>query len=243
MMKRGWLQRMTAAMLCAMLCACSAEAELALPDSLLGRDALGGYLTRAHDYLSAAHERMVNSVFLCGLDVASVGVTDEDGAEIPEGVEMTFITGASGPQTLELRASSPSRFLPVAAACIAAASQEEMSWEDALAAVQPHVRQAEEAPSRSFEDDVIPDQGTEARTYFAYYPNQYQDGESWLQMTLVFPLDGFDGGVMVTPRPTPKPEFTGEFEGIDVKDSYNHFEVFVSPTPEPDSPAGQQGNR
>ena len=81
--------------------------------------------------------------------------------------------------------------------------------------------------------------GTTARTYYAYAPNQYHDGVSWLTLTLIFPLEGYeDAGVYVTYTPAPATgpgsDDSDEYEGYVVDDGYTHFEVFTTETPSPD---------
>jgi hypothetical protein len=66
-----------------------------------------------------------------------------------------------------------------------------------------------------------------------------------MQMTIIFPLAGYwEGtGVIDGETPTKGPDtYSGndaEYDGYFPKDDYQHYEVFVTATPEPDSPAGE----
>lgn len=218
---------------------CSAAlADLPLAQDTVGQQLLAQYLQKVNEDLLSVGNAPINSVFMCFPGVASVGITQEDMAEVPENVELSFLLYPSSLNMVEVRASDPDLFGVIAAACIQAASPDELTMKDALKQTQPYVKKVKGAPGNSFEDTVIEMNGTNARTYFAYYPNQYHDQVNWLQMTLIFPLNGYDGGVVTTPTPSVyQPE--DEYEGIDVNDGYTHFEVFVTATPEPDSPAGE----
>ena len=89
--------------------------------------------------------------------------------------------------------------------------------------------------------------GTEPYVYYAYYPNQYHDGVNWLQMTIVFPLEGsWDGGgfltgAQTTPRAENHIDYEPDYEGSNLpSDDYVHYEIFVTATPEPDSAAAEE---
>jgi hypothetical protein len=107
------------------------------------------------------------------------------------------------------------------------------------------MQRAASAPETSFEDQVEDLNGTVPYIYYAYYPNQYHDGVSWLQMTIVFPLEGYwDGretvtGSEVTRGPDNYSDHSEDYEGYDSDDDYTHYEIFSTPTPEPDSAAAE----
>ena len=119
--------------------------------------------------------------------------------------------------------------------------------EAALKEPQDRARKAMQNPDNSFEEPVDDLNGTFARVYYAYFPDQYHDGVNWLQMTIVFPLEGYwDGygllsGTEVTKGPDTYSDHAADYEGYDSDDDFVHYEVFMSPTPEPDSPAGEEG--
>ena len=92
--------------------------------------------------------------------------------------------------------------------------------------------------THAFEEEVNDLQGSQPRAYFAYYPNQYGDGKSWLQMTLIFARPGSAGGALSVAGSTPPPDKGDvEYEGYFSQDNYTHLETFATPTPEPDSAA------
>ena len=57
-------------------------------------------------------------------------------------------------------------------------------------------------------------------------------------MTLIFARPGSEGGALSVAGSTPPPP-TGdeEYEGYFSQDNYAHLEIFVTPSPEPDSAA------
>lgn len=224
--------------LLAVLMVTAALAELPLPRDTQSEAALADYMARVNERLTAVGNAPVNSVFMCFPTVASLGITAEDNAEVPEQVELTVTMDQAGLKKLQVRVANADLFGPVAAACISAAAPDAMTMQEALKQTQPYVKRVKSKPDASYEDVVIEQNGPAVRTYYAYYVNQYQDQINWLQMTLIFPMTGYTGGVAATPTPSvSQPE--DEYEGIDVRDGYTHFEVFTTATPEPDSPAGE----
>ena len=140
----------------------------------------------------------------------------------------------------------PDRFALVAAACIHASSPNAISLGTASAIagayaavlrgdLQAELESPETAMTHSFSEEVNETQGSQPRAYFAYYPNQYSDGRNWLQMTLVFARPGSAEAGVIVPGATPAPEMQ---DGVWIsQDNYSHLEIFVTPTPEPDSAA------
>ena len=228
-------------LLAALLLAGTAFASPTIPTDTVGEQQLAAYVDAVNADLSAVGAQEINSVFMCFPTVASLGVTAEDNAEVPENVELTFRMDDTGLTSLELRATDPDQFQVLAAACIHAAAPSVTDYATALKATASYAEKARSAPANSFEDTVSTLQGTSVRTYYAYYPNQYQDEVNWLQLTLIFPLSGQEAtGVTVTPVPEAAATPEDEYEGISYLDDYSHFEIFTTPTPEPDSPAGEQ---
>ena len=126
--------------------------------------------------------------------------------------------------TLIVRSSDPDRFAAVAAACIVAASPSTTTFTAELKGTTVYADKVKKAPTDSFADTVSDLNGTSVRTYYAYYPDQYQDGVSWLQMTLIFPLEGYeDAGIDVTPAPDVTAAPDDEYEGITYLDDHPHF--------------------
>ena len=92
--------------------------------------------------------------------------------------------------------------------------------------------------THSFEEPVNELQSDQPRAYFAYYPNQFGDGNSWLQMTLIFARPGSAVNDLAVAGLTPPPPTEDvEYEGFFAQDNFNHLEIFTTATPEPDSAA------
>jgi len=228
------------ALVCALLLPLSAMAELIWPAELTaGQAELKAYIEMVNRNQSLQSRGWVNSLFECYPTFATMGMTSLDMAEIPEGVELTFTMEGDHLDTLQLRVNDPARFASLAASCIQAASPDVTTLEDALKDPAYHASKASKEPGNSFEDTVDTHNGPAPRVYYAYYPNQYRDGVNWLQMMLIFPLPGY-GEAAVAATSTPAPADSSlEYQGYDY-DGGTHLEIFTTPTPEPDSPAGKQ---
>ena len=189
----------------------------------------------------------INSLFGNFPQVTVMGITGEDDAEIPEGVEITVSMFYDTLATLELRVNDLGRFPVIAASIIKALYGETKSWGDVLHIPEERAKRARENPGDSFEEPVDETNGENPRTYYAYYPNEYHDGVNWIQMTLVFPMAGAWDGDRITlgtersenenmlPEEEANPDYTGYFS----TDDYTHLEVFATATPEPDSAAAE----
>lgn len=233
-------------MLCLLLSTVSALAEIQWPAVLTsGQAALRNYVDQVNLILTQEDAGVIDMQYELYATFASMGM---DGADAPESVEIYFLLGENGLHSLTLRLCDADRFEKVAAACLSCASTA-IKLEDArtLAAgyadvlrrdLKAFAANPQEAMTNSFEEDVNDLQGNQPRAYFAYYPNQYGDGNHWLQMTLIFARPGSEGASLaaadLTPAPNAEPD---EYEGYFSQDNYNHLEVFATPTPEPDSAA------
>ena len=234
-MKRVRLIRLLClTMILTLLCA-AAPAELAWP---AGQEKLESYIALVNETLVSRGERAFNSLITCTQSVATLAITAEDNAEVPEDVELDVTMEGGRPVKLVLRVSNPSRFALLAGACIQAVSPDVTTLEDAMKDPGVYASKAASSPQNSFEDTVSELAGETPRTYYAYYPNQYHDGVSWLQLTLIFPMEGSEE-TGVAPTETPHVAVaTDEHEGYLPVDGGTHLEVFTTATPEPDSPAG-----
>ena len=233
------LNRFLCLLVAAVLLAASALADIAWPEAATpAQAALQTYISRVNENLAALGQPAVNSLFELYASSATLGVTASEGAEIPEGVELTFTLYADTLNTLVLRVNNAEQFPALAASCIQAASPSVTTLEDALTDPALHASRVKANPGNSYEDEVVALNGPSPRTYYAYYPNQYRDGVNWLQMTLVFPLAGYEeAGVAATPAPASGTSGE-EYEGYFASDDMTHLEIFTTPTPEPESPAG-----
>ena len=236
------MKKLTALLLC-LLMMTSALAEIEWPPTLTnGQAALRNYVDEVNLTLTQQKAGVIDMAYEVYAAFASLGM---NGEEAPETAEMQFLLGTDGMHSL-LRLCDADQFEQVAAACLMAASSQ-IKPEDAKAIVASYAKvmradvqnrvSSSDAMTHSFEEDVIELQGDQPRAYFAYYPNQYGDGRSWLQMTLIFARPGSEDAPLGLAAATPAPNADEEYEGYFSKDNYNHFEVFASPTPEPDSAA------
>ena len=240
-MKSKLIRVLLALLLAATLSFSCALGEIAWPAATTaGQQALIDYIAQVNANLQTLGAGQINSLFDYGVSTVVLGVTAVEDAEIPESVEITVQLYDNTLNTLELRCSDASRFTNLAAACIQAASPDTITLADASKTPAQYARKAMANASNSFADEVQPLNGPSARTYYAYYPNQYHNGVNWLQMTLVFPLVGYDeAGVYATPALNTD-NGNVEYEGYQPTDDLTHFEVFTTATPEPDSPAGEE---
>lgn len=235
-----------AALLLCLLMITSALAEIDWPPSLTtGQAALRNYVDTVNMTLLQQSGGVIDVKYELYSGFASFGM---NGAETPDTVEMYFLLGDDGLHSLTLRICDPDQFEQVATACLAASSAA-IGLEEAreLIAKYAAVLRKDQADARTkpdsamthgFEEDVNDLQGSQPRAYFAYYPNQYADGKSWLQMTLIFARPGSEGSDLAVAGATPPPESGDEeLSGYFSQDNYNHLEIFTTPTPEPDSAA------
>ena len=234
------MKKLAALLLCLMLMMPSALAEIEWPATLTtGQARLRNYVDTVNLNLSQLGGSVIDMKYELYATFASLGM---DGADAPDTVEMYFLLGEAGLHSLTLRICDADKFETVAAACLSASSSA-ISVDSAreltgkYAAIMRKDQANADAMTHSFEEDVIELQGDQPRAYFAYYPNQYGDGRSWLQMTLIFARPGSEDAPLGLAAATPAPNADEEYEGYFSKDNYNHFEVFASPTPEPDSAA------
>ena len=233
------MKKLVALLLCLLLLT-GAVAEIAWPASLTsGQARLRSYVEDVNLTLTQLGGGVIDMQYELYSTFASMGL---NGADTPEKVEMYFLLGDEGLHSLTLRICDADQFETVAAACLASSSAA-ISVDSAreltakYAAVMRKDQANPDAMTHSFEEDVIDLQGNQPRAYFAYYPNQYGDGKSWLQMTLIFARPGSDDTGLGLADATPAPNTDEEYEGYFSHDNYTHLEIFATPTPEPDSAA------
>ena len=223
----------------------TASAELRWPEETAGQRMLKLYVTQADEFLIQQGEPGINSLFEAYRSFEVFGITDLPEQEIPEKVEITAKLFENSINSLEIRVSDLSRFPRIAASFIRALTPTTMSMEEALTVPTQRMQKAAKKPENSFEDQVENLNGTVPYIYYAYYPDQYSDGVNWLQMTIIFPMEGYwDGmgilsGTQVTRGPDNYSDHSSDYEGYNAEDDYVHYEFFVTPTPEPDSAAAE----
>ena len=239
------MRKLAALLLALMMTATMALADMTWPKvTTAGQAQLQAYVARVNENLTAQGQPTVNAIFEFYETFATMGITAQDNAEVPESVEMTFFLNAEGLMSLQLRVSDAGRFSAVTAACVQASSPTAIALETVLAEANQYLQRTLDTPYAAFEDEVNAVQGPSPRVYYAYYPNQYADGVDWRQMTLIFPLPGsVDAPLAVTPEPIVALDADGnEVYSMNTRtyeEGYEHLEVFVTPTPEPDSAANE----
>ena len=205
---------------------------------------LKNYTENINKLLTEAGEQPINSLFSCFPAETVMGITAEDDAEIPEGVEITVKLYYDTMDSLQLRVNDPDRFPVIAAAILRALYGENMTQEEAISIPADRAKRAKADPGNSFEEPVEEMNGTIPRVYYAYKPNEYRDGVNWLQMTLIFPMAGeWDGtGLIIgteTDRGFVAEDWDPDYDMTVREDDYLHLEVFETATPEPDSAAAE----
>ena len=236
------MRKLAAMLLALMMMTGIALAELNWPPlTTAGQQQLKEYVARVNEALLSQGRGPINSIFEMYGTFVTMGITGMDNAEVPEDVEMTFLLKEEGVASLQLRVSSAEKFAAVAACCVQASSPTAITLEAAQAEVNAYVQRTVELPYTAFEDPVDALQGISPRLYYAYYPNQYSDGVDWRQMTLIFPLPGSEDAPLAV---TPMPDGARDIDGNELfnmntntyEEGYDHLEVFVTETPEPNSP-------
>lgn len=240
---RNALRRLAALIMTCVLLTGTALADIAWPQQMNpAQTMLMAYVTRINEGLAAAGQPQINALFELYPAFAVLGISSDPSTMIPEGVEMTFTMHQDTLNTLDLRVSDPALFPTLAGLCISSVDAS-ISQEEARKYAEGYARRAIASPLSSFEEEPDLTNSTTVKAYFAYYPNQFRDGVNWLQMIVVFPLAGADVsfmGASATPAPDGEtPAYEGYIDDDYQEDGMTHFEVFVTPTPEPDSPAGE----
>ena len=233
------MKKLISLLLC-LLMLTSTSAEIQWPAAMSsGQAALRNYVDTVNLTLAQQGAGVIDMQYELYTAFASLGM---DGADAPETVEMYFQLGDGGLHSLTLRLCDADRFEKVASACLAAASSA-ISLESARSLVAGYADvmrkdKASDDMTHSFEEPVNELQSDQPRAYFAYYPNQFGDGNSWLQMTLIFARPGSAVNDLAVAGLTPPPPTEDvEYEGFFAQDNFNHLEIFTTPTPEPDSAA------
>jgi len=240
------VKRIIALLLVLALIPAAGLADLKLREDTPARKMLKTYMANVNAFLVEQGELEINTVFDQNRDVAELGITAAGDAELPEDVTVTVYLYYDSINSLLLRVNDTARFPAIAAAFIQALSPKTLSGADALKEPAARAKTARDNPGNSFEDTVEELNGTAPRTYYAYYPNQYHDNVHWIQMWIIFPMEGFwneETGVISGGTETKAPSYDSdqdkEYEGYYSHDPFEHYETFATPTPEPDSAAGE----
>ena len=238
-----------------MLTAGSGLAELKLWDQTPAQQMLKNYIPNVNTFLLENEEEAINKVFDQTNFVVELGVTAMDDAVIPEHVTVTIYMHYDSIYYLLLRVDNPDLFRKTAAAFLRALNPKTMTQEEALKVPSDRAEKAIKNPSVSFEDvefDKYSDRETEIlngerpQTYYAYYPNQYQDHVNWMQLMIIFPMSEYwdaENGVITETEQEGVPyrdeDWSNDYDGYFSKDRYEHYQDYATPTPEPDSAAAE----
>ena len=178
------IKRFLALLCCLLLAASVAQAAIDWPVlTTQGQQAAQTYIAQVNANLSSLGAANINSLFECYPVIMSLGITAQDNADTPEGVELSLQLQEEGMVSLTVRSIYPDSFGALAGSCVQAAD-----------------------PSRTLEDVMGETdwyQGDTLRVYYAYRPDEYSDGNNWLQAVLIFPFTG-----LPTAQPTLEPTAT-----------------------------------
>ena len=226
----------------------SGRAELKLYSKTPGQQMLRTYMANVNQYLLENGEEEINKIFDQQNTVVEMGITASDDVYEPQDVTVTVYLSYGTIYYLLLRVNDANRFPRIAAAFRRALGPETISAEEALKKPAERASKAVKNPNDSFEDQVEEEklQGMAPREFYAYHPNQYHDGENWMELMIIFPLEGYwdeERGIIsgeTGTKPPPSDEDQDEgYEGYNPSDDYTHLETFTTPTPEPDSAAAE----
>jgi len=242
------VKRMAALLLALLIMAGSCLADPAWKENTPAQSVLKTYITNVNGFLAENGEKPVNSIFEQFDSFAELGITGEDNAEMPEDVTVTVYLYERTINYLLLRVNDANRFPRIAGAFLRALNPRTFTQEETLKVPAERAGEAVKKPKDSFQDEVEEEKlnGTSPRVFYAYFPDQYHDGVNWMQMMIIFPMEGCwneETGIVDADTSTSAPDRDADqdqgYEGYFPDDGYNHYEVFSTPTPEPDSPAGE----
>ena len=245
--------------ICALLAALilltgSCLADLKLQNTTPAQKILGSYIANVNSFLTENGEAEINRIFDEQNDVVELGITDSDEDYEPDVVADIYLRYDSL-HYLVLRVNSTDRFPAVAGAFLRALNPKTMTQEESLKKPRERARKAAANPADSFADhefDIYAEKeqeilnGEKPRTYYAYYPNQYHNGENWLQLMIIFPLeaDWDEETGILNDEDQPKvrdrdSDQDAQYDGYYAADDYEHLRIYTTATPEPDSAAAE----
>lgn len=241
------------------LTAGSSQAGLKLWESTPGQQRLKAYIEKVNEFLLENGEEEINKCFDQRNDLVELGIVsdpDSENSYMPEDVVVTVYMHYDSLYYMILRVNSAERFPKIASAFLRALNPRTMTPADSLKTPNERASKAVSNPKSSFVDvefDKYAEKEIEImsaekpQTYYAYYPNQYKDGVSWMQLMIIFPAAEYwdtENGVITTgedeaAKPYVDKMLPDGYEGYFADDYYEHYREETSPTPEPDSAAGE----
>lgn len=237
-----------------LLTAGSSLADLKLKDKNPAQKMLATYIGNVNNFLLENGELELNRIFDEQNTVVELGITSSDEDYEPDVVVDIYMRYDSL-HYLVLRINDTDRFSAVAGAFLRALNPQTMTQAESMAGPSKRASKAASNPNDSFSDhefDIYAEKeqeilnGEKPQSYYAYFPNQYHNGENWLQLMIIFPLKGYwdeEAGV-VNNEDAPKGQdrdndMDEEYDGYYAADDYEHLRVFTTATPEPDSAAAE----
>lgn len=237
-----------------LLLAGNSLADLKLKNTTPAQKMLATYIANANDFLTENGEAEINRIFDEQNTVVELGITDSDEDYEPDVVVDIYLRDDSL-HYLVLRVNSVNRFPAIAGAFLRALNPKTMTKEESLKKPTERARKAAANPADSFADhafDIYAEKeqeilnGEQPQTFYAYYPDQYHNGENWLQLMVIFPLQGYwneETGV-INYEEQPKvqdrdSDQDAQYDGYYATDDYEHLRIYTTPTPEPDSAAAE----
>ena len=245
------VKRISALLLVLILMTGSSCADLKLSGGTPAQKMLKTYMANVNDFLLENGEEEINKIFDQQHTVVELGITTTDDVYVPQDVTVTVYLYYGSINYLKLKVNDASRFPRLAAAFRRAMSPKTMTQEESLKTPTERARKAIRNPADSFEDKVEEEMlnGESPREFYAYYPNQYHDGVNWIQLTIIFPMEGCwneETGIISSDdaekTPYRESDQDAEYDGYYSADDYSHLETFSTPTPEPDSAAMEYDN-
>lgn len=243
----------------------SSLAELKLRDTTPAQKMLKTYMENVNIFLQENGEMPVNKIFDQANSVVEMGITLVEDTYVPEGVTVTvnLYYDQLWYMLVRVNGDNLARFPRIAGAFVRALNPKTMSQQEAMKTAVERLQKVYENPELQFEDykyDKYEDRetsilnGERPQTYYAYYPNPYNEDPKvpWMELMIVFPMAQFwdaENGVVTGGVETNTQKYIDE-NGQDIPESsfaddeegnYAHIELFATPTPEPDSAAGENG--
>lgn len=237
------------------LTAGSSLADLKLRNTTPAQKMLVTYIDHVNEFLADNGEAQLNRIFDELDTVVELGITDSDEDYEPDVVVDVYLRYDSLHYLL-LRVNSTDRFPAIAGAFLRALNPTTMTKETSMKDPTARAKKAVSNPVGHFADhefDIYAEKeqeilnGEKPQAYYAYYPNQYHNGENWLQLMIIFPLAGYwneETGVINEEEAEPKvqdrdSDQAAEYDGYYATDGYEHLNIYMTPTPEPDSAAAE----
>lgn len=146
------IKRFLALLCCLLLAASVAQAAIDWPVlTTQGQQAAQTYIAQVNTNLSSLGAANINSLFECYPVIMSLGITAQDNADTPEGVELSLQLQEEGMVSLTVRSIYPDSFGALAGSCVQAADPSR-TLEDTVNEAAAKAAMAQQSP----DDSTIP---------------------------------------------------------------------------------------